>query len=140
MPRKKKPTTIKEVRTVLNLSQAEFAKAIGVSTPSVSAYETGRVKLPKKVADKVFELYSISLPTPEPKKAKKSAVPKKGKSASKKKAASKMEITIQSPMGGEITINEILEKTGNVEKVYIRVDENKAYWVKGEETGSVDLW
>ena len=140
MPRRKKPTTIKEVRTGLNLSQAEFAKVIGVSTPSVSAYETGRVKLPKKVADKVFELYSISLPTPEQKKAKKSATPKKDKSASNKKAASKTEITIQSAMGGEITISEILEKTGSVEKVYIRVDENKAYWVKGEETGSVDLW
>ena len=51
-----------------------------------------------------------------------------------------IEITIQSPMGGNITVNEILNKTGNVEKVYIRVDENKAYWVNGEESGSVDLW
>ena len=43
-------------------------------------------------------------------------------------------------MGGEITVSEILDKTGDVEKVYIRVDENKAYWVKGKETGSVNLW
>ena len=140
MPHRKKPTTIKEVRVSQNLSQAEFAKAIGVSTPSVSAYETGRVNLPQKVADKVFELYGISLPVPGQKKIKKPDAPKKNKSSSKKKDTMPIEITIQSPMGGNITVNEILNKTGNVEKVYIRVDENKAYWVNGEESGSVDLW
>ncbi len=140
MPRRKKPTTIKEVRVSQNLSQAEFAKVIGVSTPSVSAYETGRVNLPKKVADKVFELYSISLPVPEQRKVKKTDAPKRDTAAPKKKDKLKTAITIQSPMGGEITIDEVLKKTGNVEKIYIRVDENKAYWVNGEESGSVDLW
>ena len=24
--------------------------------------------------------------------------------------------------------------------VYVRVDENKLYWVKGKETGDVDIW
>ena len=47
---------------------------------------------------------------------------------------------IQSPMGGSITPDEILRKVGEVDAVYIRVDENKAYWVKGEETGSIDFW
>ena len=49
-------------------------------------------------------------------------------------------INIQSPLGGSITPEEILTKVGTVDAVYIRVDENKAYWVRGEETGSVDLW
>ena len=49
-------------------------------------------------------------------------------------------VVIQSPMGGSITPEEILKKTGPVDTVYVRVDENKAYWVRGEETGSVDLW
>ena len=57
-----------------------------------------------------------------------------------KKAALKNEVIIQSPLGGVITPAEILAKTGPVDSVYVRVDENKAYWVKGEETGSVDLW
>ena len=48
---------------------------------------------------------------------------------------------IQSPMGGEITPAEVLAKVpADAETVYVRVDQNKAYWVKGEETGSVDLW
>ena len=58
------------------------------------------------------------------------------KTATKKTA----EVVIQSPLGGEITGAEILARTGNVDKVYVRVDENKAYWVRGTETGSVDLW
>ena len=47
---------------------------------------------------------------------------------------------IQSPMGGNITPDEILAKVGKADKIYVRVDENKAYWVRGKETGSVDLW
>ncbi len=49
-------------------------------------------------------------------------------------------VVIQSPMGGSITPEEIIKKTGPVDAVYVRVDENKAYWVRGDETGSVDLW
>ena len=54
--------------------------------------------------------------------------------------AKKANVVIQSPMGGEITTDEILAKIGEAETVYVRVDQNKAYWIKGEETGSVELW
>jgi hypothetical protein len=63
------------------------------------------------------------------------------KPAIRKPAAKKAaEVIIQSPMGGNITPEEILKKVGTADKIYVRVDENKAYWVKGTETGSVDLW
>ena len=62
------------------------------------------------------------------------------KNAEKKTAAKKTEVIIQSPMGGNITPEEILAKVGKADKIYVRVDENKAYWVRGEQTGSVDLW
>ena len=58
----------------------------------------------------------------------------------RKAKAAKTSIVIQSPMGGSITPEEILEKIGEADSVYIRVDQNKAYWVRGEESGSVDLW
>ena len=54
--------------------------------------------------------------------------------------APKAEIIIQSPLGGNITPEEVLAKVGPADQIYIRVDENKAYWVRGEESGSVDLW
>ena len=50
------------------------------------------------------------------------------------------EIIIQSPMGGEITPEDIIKKIGKADKVYVRVDVNKVYWVNGDETGSVDIW
>ena len=39
---------LKRFRKANNLGQSEVAEFLGVTVPSVSAYETGRVKLPKK--------------------------------------------------------------------------------------------
>ena len=49
-------------------------------------------------------------------------------------------IIIQSPSGQEITPAEIKAKVGKADKIYVRADEGKAYWVRGEETGEVELW
>ncbi len=55
--------------------------------------------------------------------------------------AAKLDIIIQSPMGGNITTEEIVAKLPDgVETVFVRVDQNKLWWVRGEETGSVDIW
>ena len=77
----------------------------------------------------------------ETKKAEPVKTAEAAKPAAKKPAAKKAaEVIIQSALGGEITPEAVLEKVGSVDKVYVRVDQNKAYWVRGEETGSVDLW
>lgn len=86
----------------------------------------------KPVAKKV-ETAKVEKPAAKKTAEKKPAV----KKAAAKKTA---EVIIQSPLGGEITGAEILARVGEVDKVYVRVDENKAYWVRGDETGSVDLW
>jgi hypothetical protein len=87
-------------------------------------------------AKKVAEKKPAAKKAPAEKK-----VAEKKPAAAKKPAAKKVaEVIIQSPLGGEITSAEILNRVGDAEKVYVRVDENKAYWVRGEETGSVDLW
>jgi len=49
-------------------------------------------------------------------------------------------IIIQSPLGGEISAEEVLAKVGDADKIYVRVDENKAYWTKGKTNGATDLW
>ena len=62
------------------------------------------------------------------------------KPAAKAKAA-KLEIFIQSPMGGNITPEEIAAKLPmGAKSVFVRVDQNKLWWINGEETGSVDIW
>ncbi len=59
--------------------------------------------------------------------------------ASEKKA--KLEIIVQSPMGGNITAEEIAAKLPDgAETVFVRVDQNKLWWIRGEETGAVDIW
>ena len=53
----------------------------------------------------------------------------------------KTKIIIQSPLGGNITPRQILKKIpAGSDSVYIRVDENKLYWVKGDENGAVEIW
>ena len=53
----------------------------------------------------------------------------------------KTKIIIQSPLGGNITPRQVLQKIPDgSDSVYIRVDENKLYWVKGDENGAVDIW
>ena len=50
-------------------------------------------------------------------------------------------IIIQSPMGGNITPEQILSKIpSGSDSVYVRVDENKLYSVKGDENGAVEIW
>ena len=79
---------------------------------------------------------------PVAKKAAPAAAEAPAKKPVAKKAPAKkaVEVIVQSPLGGEISFAEILAKVGEADKVYVRVDQNKAYWVRGEETGDVDLW
>ena len=50
-------------------------------------------------------------------------------------------IMIQSQLGGMITPEEVLQRIPeNCDAVYIKPEENKAYWVKGLESGCVNLW
>ena len=97
-------------------------------------------------AKKAAEAEAPVAKKPAAKKAAEAEAPVAKKPAAKKPAAKKpaakkaVEVIVQSPLGGEISFAEILAKVGEADKVYVRVDQNKAYWVRGEETGDVDLW
>ena len=56
-------------------------------------------------------------------------------------AVKKTAILIQSQLGGTITPEEVLKRIPEgCDQVYIKPEENKAYWVKGDESGAVELW
>ena len=57
-----------------------------------------------------------------------------------KKTPVALTVILQSPFGGEITVDAVKTLVGEVGKVYVRIDQNKLYWVKGEETGAIDIW
>jgi transcriptional regulator with XRE-family HTH domain len=108
-------------------SDAAAAKAAEEPVPEEKAEK--KVKTTKKTPAKKAPVKKAT--------AKKAAAPK----TAVKKVSVPAPVFIQSPLGGEITPAEVLSKVpAGADKIYIRVDQNKAYWVKGEETGSVDLW
>ena len=153
--------TIKELRTMEGLSQSEMAKRLGIATSAIGHMENGRMKVSPKIAAKAKKEFGVDLDI-EPKAARKPVKEKvkaaeakveKAKAARKtkktvkkadaaaKKSTSKLEIIVQSPMGGNISDAEIAAKLPKgTETVFVRVDQNKLWWIKGEETGSVDIW
>ena len=94
----------------------------------------------KKVEDKVVA-EEIEVKRTATKTARKTKETVKKVESAAKKPAGKLEIIVQSPMGGNITAEEIAAKLPKgAETVFVRVDQNKLWWIKGEETGSVDIW
>ena len=73
--------------------------------------------------------------------AKAKEAPARKEKPARAKKPSVTEVFIESMLGGSISTEEILKKIpkGTTE-VYVKPEENKAYWVKGDKTGSVDLW
>ena len=67
---------------------------------------------------------------------------KAARRTSAKKKAVKLNLIIQSPMGGEITPAQIaLRLPKDAADAYVRIDLNKVYYVlKSGETGSIDIW
>ena len=123
-------------------------KATEVKTEAKKPTDTKNVNekpVAEKAVDTVKEVKTATkTPTKKPATAKKAAekTTEKKSSAAKKPVQKKAaEVIIQSALGGEITPEMILAKIGNdVDKVYVRVDQNKSFWVRGEDAGDVDLW
>ena len=134
--------TIKEFRKSQGLSQTKLAEALGIGVSTVGGYESGRINPSAKVIDKVREVFGVDLNDDAPKaveevKPVRRATPKRPVKAA---AKANVQVIIQSSMGGEITVEEIMAKVGEVDRVYVRVDQNAAYWVKGDASGAVNLW
>ena len=108
---------------------------------------TRKPKTEKAAAEAATEKKTIRKPKAEKAAAKATMEkkttrkPKAEKAAVEEKAAAKIQIILQSPFNHEITPDGILAKIPEgTEKVYVRIDQNKIYWVKGEENGDVDIW
>ena len=79
----------------------------------------------------------------EPKKAEPSRKEKKQEKKQNKpvKDADERDLTFETTGGRQTTLETIAEKIPDgVDTAYIRLEENKIYWVKGKETGTIDIW
>ena len=121
--------TIRELRISKKLTQDQFAKLLGVSRGTVGQLESARMKVSERIADKVWEVFGVEIGVDE-------------KKVVKKIASKQLEIYIQSPLGGNITPEEIEAKMPEgTEACFVRVDQNKIWWVRGDgETGYVWIW
>ena len=158
---------IKTIRESLGLNKSAFARMIGVTPAMIGSYESGKYK-PKAeilekikavtdgekpetapgVAEKQEEVVSSEdiMPMPVDEEIATSAEEEKQEEVPVDEAVPVEEIVqtaivIQSLMGGSITPEEILSRVPEgTETVYVKPEENKAYWTKGSESGSIDLW
>ena len=120
---------------------AEEVKAVEEKVEKAVKKAPAKAKVAaKKVEDKVVA-EEIEVKKTAAKTARKTKETVKKVEAAAKKPAGKLEIIVQSPLGGNITAEEIAAKLPKgAETVFVRVDQNKLWWIKGEETGSVDIW
>ena len=123
------------IKEVYGVDLIEATPAAVEAAPAAPVKEKKAAKKPAAKKEKAAKAEPAEKPAPAAKKEKTAKAP--AKKATATKAA---EIIIQSPMGGEITADEIMSRIGDVDKVYIRIDQNAAYWVKGDESGAINLW
>jgi len=134
-PAAKKPAAKKKVEVKVEVPKKKASKKKAEPEAKAEVKAEAPKKAPrKKKAEPVVEVKA------EPEMKVEPEVKAEPKAKASRKAAPAASIVIQSAMGGSITPEEILARVGEVDSVYVRVDENKAYWVRGEESGSVDLW
>ena len=135
----KKP--VKEKVKAAEAKVEKAAKATAKKTKEAVKKAPAKAKAAaKKVEDKVVA-DEIEVKKTAAKAARKTKETVKKVEAAAKKPSGKLEIIVQSPMGGNITDAEIAAKLPKgTETVFVRVDQNKLWWIKGEETGSVDIW
>ena len=128
MPAKKK------VEDAVKAVEAEVKKT------RTAAKSTAKKVADQAVAAEVEAKKTARKTTRKVKEAVEATEAKVEKKVAKAKAA-KLEIIVQSPMGGNITAEEIAAKIpAGADSVFVRVDQNKLWWIRGEETGSVDIW
>ena len=62
----------------------------------------------------------------------------------KNEKAEKIDLIIESTMGGQISADEIInrvkEKRSDAAKIYVKPEENKAYFTYGDSVGAIELW
>ena len=124
---KEKKTRAKKVTETVKAVPAKTKAAVKKTEDKIVADKIEVKKRGRKAAEAVKETAA---------KAEKTV-----KTTAAKAKAAKLEIIIQSPMGGNITPEEIAAKLPKGAKsVFVRVDQNKLWWINGDETGSVDIW
>ena len=147
-----RPEHIRRIRILAGLSQREFAESIGVCKSTIGNVEVGRnvsedlrmkvkERFPVQYRQVMFDGNSEGQNGRGDEEVAAPVTAEQDKEDNSSGAGnSEVSIVIQSPEGAEITPGEIVSRVGEADAIYIRVDHNAAYWVRGKETGKIALW
>ena len=133
---------LRRIRLASGLSQREFAESIGVSKSTIGNCEIGM----QGISDQIWARIKEKYPHNDHHEAGKDGDHNGGDDdrdhddAQMTVGRRTPAIIIQSQDEREITPEEIISRVGKADHIYVRVDHNAAYWVRGEETGKVELW
>ena len=142
--RKQRPPQSEELRRIRlasGLSQREFAESIGVSKSTIGNCEIGM----QGISDQIWAMIKEKYPHHDYRNQNDDCGDVSDQDDTRDDDRLIAEsgtpvIIIQSHDGREITPEEIVARVGEADHVYVRVDHNAAYWVRGEERGKVELW
>ena len=133
---------LRQIRCASGLSQREFAESIGVSKSTIGNCEIGM----QGISDQIWARIKEKYPHNDHHEAGKDGDHNGGDDdrdhddAQMTVGRRTPAIIIQSQDEREITPEEIISRVGKADHIYVRVEHNAAYWVRGEETGKVELW
>ena len=133
---------LRRIRLASGLSQREFAESIGVSKSTIGNCEIGM----QGISDQIWARIKEKYPHNDHHEAGKDGDHNGGDDdrdhddAQMTVGRRTPAIIVQSQDGREITPEEIISRVSKADHIYVRVDHNAAYWVRGEETGKVELW
>ena len=148
MPRKKKiedaVSVVEEKAVATEVEVKKTARATG--RRAKAKIEEATAQIAEKAADAAatteIEVKKATGKARRSIKKTEEKVTEAAKTPARRAKAAKLEIVIQSVMGGAITPEEIAAKVPkDAVSAYVKVEENKIYWVsKTGETGDVEIW
>ena len=140
---------------VAEIGVRKAAAEAGVAWQTVNKWMKEKEKnTPDEIKEVVEEIAEVVATTVEEKAAEPAATSVEEKKApvAEEKAdepaapvvEERVDLIIESTMGGQISADEIInrvkEKRSDAAKIYVKPEENKAYFTYGDSVGHVELW
>ena len=140
---------------VAEIGVRKAAAEAGIAWQTVNKWMKEKEKnTPDEIKEVVEEIAEVVATTVEEKAAEPAATSVEEKKApvAEEKAdepaapvvEERVDLIIESTMGGQISADEIInrvkEKRSDAAKIYVKPEENKAYFTYGDSVGHVELW
>jgi len=135
-----------EAQTIVDKADKDLAAAeVAAQTVVAEADAENKAAVKEDIEDKKvatqIEVKKKKAQTSRKVKEKKEKVKATVTKKVNKTRAAKMEIVFETNGGLQVKPEEIAGKVPKgCDAAYVKLEENKIYWVKGEETGAVDIW